>query len=95
MEIINNYISQIKLGTPVNFGFYEFKPMYVSQIPIPKATSAQQAEIAAIVDCIIEAKKADASADTSELEREIDELVYRLYELTDEEIRIVEGRDVV
>ena len=56
MEIINNYISQIKLGTPVNCGFYEFKLMYVSQIPIPKATSVQQAEIATIIDRIIEAK---------------------------------------
>jgi hypothetical protein len=30
------------------------------------------------------------AADTSEWEREIDQLVYRLYGLTDEEIKIVE-----
>jgi len=41
---------------------------------------------------IIVAKKADASADTSELEREIDELVYQLYGLTKEERKIVEGK---
>jgi|GEM_PF-1081104 len=31
-------------------------------------------------------------ADTSQLEREIDQLVYQLYGLTEEEIRIVEGK---
>ena len=33
----------------------------------------------------------DASA-TLELEREIDELVYRLYDLTEEEVRIIEEK---
>ncbi len=36
------------------------------------------------------AKRADPSADTSAWEREIDQLVYRLYGLTPEEIKIVE-----
>ena len=36
-------------------------------------------------------KKSDTSADTSVLEKEIDQLVYELYELTDEEIEIVEN----
>ena len=35
-------------------------------------------------------KRIDAGADTSALEREIDELVYALYGLTPEEIKIVE-----
>jgi hypothetical protein len=37
------------------------------------------------------AAKAKAAADTSKLERELDELVYALYGLTPEEIKIVEG----
>lgn len=48
--------------------------------------------IAEIVDKIIAAKKANPQADTTAWEREIDELVYRLYDLTDEEIKIVEGK---
>ncbi len=32
------------------------------------------------------------NADTSALERQIDEMVYKLYGLTEEEIEIVEGR---
>lgn len=40
---------------------------------------------------ILSAKQRDAEADTSALERELDELVYALYGLTPEEIQIVEG----
>ena len=43
------------------------------------------------VDRIRARKARDAAADVSALEREIDELVYALYGLTPEEIKIVEG----
>jgi hypothetical protein len=43
------------------------------------------------VEKILLAKKSDPTADTSVLEAEIDRLVYELYGLTEEEIRIVEG----
>ena len=42
-------------------------------------------------DRILAAKQRDAKADVSALERELDELVYALYGLTPEEIKIVEG----
>ena len=41
---------------------------------------------------ILAAKKKDPNADTSALERQIDEMVYKLYGLTDAEIAIVEGK---
>ena len=44
------------------------------------------------MDKIIAAKKENPKANTIAWEREIDQLVYQLYELTDEEIMIVEGR---
>lgn len=40
---------------------------------------------------IHEAKKQTPSADTTDLEKQIDQLVYQFYELTEEEIKIVEG----
>ena len=64
----------------------------VKHFPIPQANSEQQMPIIDLVDKILAAKKADATADTRELEHKIDELVYELYGLTDEEIAIVEGR---
>ena len=45
-----------------------------------------------LVDRNLAAKAADPNADTSNLENEIDRLVYGLYDLTDDEIAIVEGR---
>jgi adenine-specific DNA-methyltransferase len=71
-------------------GFYEFKPMYVGQLPIPSASRADQAALEALVDRILAAKRANPLADVSAWEREIDERVYRLYGLTPEEIKIVE-----
>lgn len=67
---------------------------YATQIPLPKAAlddPSQQAPIIKLVDKILAAKRANPNADVSALEREIDRHVYRLYGLTEEEIRIVEG----
>jgi hypothetical protein len=44
-----------------------------------------------LVERILPAKQRDAAADVSALEREIDQLVYKLYDLNPEEIQIVEG----
>ena len=64
----------------------------VKHFPISKATPEQQQPIINLVDKILAAKKADNTADTSSMEAEIDRLVYQLYGLTEEEIKIVEGR---
>ena len=63
----------------------------LSEIPIKKASDTEQNSIIAIVDKILAAKEKDPQADTSKLEREIDEKVYELYGLTDEEVKVVEG----
>jgi hypothetical protein len=59
------------------------------KVPIP--TEKQDKEICDLLDKIIEHKKQHPSADRSDLENQIDQLVYQLYELTEEEIAIVEG----
>jgi hypothetical protein len=41
-------------------------------------------------DQILSTKKQNPEADTSQLEREIDRLVYRLYNLTEVEIEIMQ-----
>ena len=47
--------------------------------------------IVKLVDRILAAKRANPQANTSKWEDEIDALVYELYGLTAEEIKIVEG----
>ncbi len=69
---------------------YFNKPL--AEIPIPSATSAQQKPIIDLVDKILSAKKNNPQADTSKEEAEIDRLVYALYGLSEDEIKIVEGR---
>ena len=70
--------------------FPQFKINELASFPIPHADKIQEEEIATIVNCILSAKKMNPQADTTALEREIDHLVYDLYGLTEEEIKIVE-----
>ena len=73
---------------------YRYKKAFLENLPLPPITSSNQSivqQIEQLVDRILAAKKQNPLSDTSELEREIDRLVYKLYDLTEEEIRIVEG----
>lgn len=62
----------------------------VKQLPILKISEEEQQPIIDLVEKILATKDADPKADTSDLEYEIDQLVYKLYELTEEEIKLVE-----
>jgi adenine-specific DNA-methyltransferase len=64
----------------------------LSDIPIKRTAPTKQTPIINLVDRILAAKAKAADADVSKLEREIDELVYSLYGLTPEEIKIVESK---
>lgn len=63
----------------------------VAPLHVVVPTVDQENVITSKVDAIIAAKKTDPDADTSTLESEIDKLVYRLYDLTPEEIAVVES----
>ncbi|MEI6196239.1 MAG: TaqI-like C-terminal specificity domain-containing protein, partial [Verrucomicrobiota bacterium] len=66
-----------------------FNP-YIETIPIPAVPSEKQMPVERLVNRILAAKAQDADADVSTLEQEIDKLVYALYALTPEEIKLVE-----
>ncbi len=72
----------------------ELKTNNLEKIPIPKITPKNQElahKITALVDKILQSKAKDPKANTQELEKEIDALVYQLYNLTDEEIKTIEN----
>ena len=71
-------------------GTVRWKKVYVQAIPIPKSSVPKQRPLVRAVDHILAAKNADSSADTGEMERQIDRLVYDLYGLSEEEIGAVE-----
>ncbi|RVY94984.1 class I SAM-dependent DNA methyltransferase [Helicobacter pylori] len=67
----------------------------IERLPIPQITEKNQELADKITDCaerILKSKAKDPKANTQELEKEIDVLVYQLYNLTDEEIKIIEDR---
>ena len=64
---------------------------YVKEFPIPVVNQQEQTEIIETVNRILDTKHHDSEADTTEMEKEIDKLVYALYDLTDDEIAIVEA----
>ncbi|MCG3068830.1 class I SAM-dependent DNA methyltransferase [Helicobacter pylori] len=72
---------------------YRYKKAFIERLPIPKITEKNQEladKIIALVDKILQTKEKDPKANTQGLEKEIDALVYQLYHLTDEEIKIIE-----
>ena len=79
-----------KFGKMQRKTFPQFKVNELADFPLPKNRKDRSSEIAKLVDRILVAKQHDAGADVSALEREIDELVYALYGLTPEEIKLVE-----
>jgi hypothetical protein len=60
-------------------------------IPIPKISPEEQKPFIEKVEKILEAKKQDPSAETSQWENEIDEMVFDLYGLSEEERGVVRG----
>lgn len=77
---------------------YRYKKAFIERLPIPKITPQNQELARKITDCaerILKSKENDPKANTQELEQEIDALVYQLYNLTDEEIKIIEeGQEI-
>ena len=71
---------------------YRLTPEFLNDFVFPDITPAQQKPIIALVDKILAAKKANPQADTSKDEAEIDRLVYALYGLSEDEIKIVKGK---
>lgn len=72
---------------------YRYKKAFIERLPIPQITEKNQEladKIIALVDKILQSKEKDPKANTQGLEKEIDALVYQLYNLTDEEIKIIE-----
>jgi hypothetical protein len=61
------------------------------QFPIKVIGKDEQSQFSLIVNKIIKAKNNDTKSNTKLLEDQIDKLIYDLYELTDEEITIVEN----
>ena len=75
-KLANYYIR--RLGVTRNGGYFEYKPMFIEQLPVP-------------VDCKF--KTIIEEAVSRRDERQIDKNVYAMYGLSSEEIHYIESRD--
>ena len=84
-KVADWYIRQ--LGVTRNGGYFEYKPMFVEQLPVPIIDEYQQKPFDEIVDKIHQLKK--QGDDTAILEEEIDNMVFQLYDFTSDEIDLI------
>jgi hypothetical protein len=83
--LISKYCTAIQNG-------FQLIWKYFGQIPIPEISIDNKKPFVDLVDQIIKAKKQDK--DSAAFEQQIDTLVYQLYDLTPDEIAIVEGSGI-
>lgn len=88
-KIVFYYIKEKYSASSYNGGTTFTKDM-INNLPIPHNYVEVFNDIIDIVKNILTLKKRDPWRDTTDLERQIDQIVYKLYWLTDEEIKIIE-----
>lgn len=71
-------------------GTRELRKVFFEPIPIRQISEKAELPFKDKISRILILKKQDPNIDTSEIEKEIDQMIYEIYNLTEEEIKIVE-----
>jgi len=77
------------LGVTRNGGYFEYKPMFIEQLPVPQISEDAQKDISDLVHLIIKKKK--TGQDTSNEENSIESVLYCLYDFNEEEINYIKS----
>jgi hypothetical protein len=80
-----------KFGKLQRGTFPQFKVNELSIFPIPKDFGKYRDDLIAKVRKIMEIKYKNPNADISQLDQEIDHIIYQLYNLTNEQVAIIEN----
>ena len=91
MFVYKRFCSSTMLGSKG----YQYNKHAIEKLSVVKIPAAERWNFTFLVEQILTAKRTNSNADISDLERKIDQEVYSLYDLTDEEIDIVEAADNV
>ena len=78
-------------GLKMSGGYLLYSAPNLLNTYIKRATILEQKTISGIVKQVVKAKKQKNTVNTCNLEKKIDHLVYQLYDLTEEEIKIIEN----
>ncbi|MGL2370640.1 DUF7149 domain-containing protein [Helicobacter pylori] len=92
-KLVTFYFKNFCGGCILGKSGYQYNKHALEKIPIPQITEKNQELAHKITDGakqILQSKEKDPKANTQRLEKEIDALVYQLYNLTDEEIKTIE-----
>lgn len=71
-------------------GYLAINKSTIEELPLMSAPRSVQDKLAGLVDEVVAAKQNDQAVDSARLEQEIDQLVYKLFSLSDEEIHAVD-----
>jgi len=88
-KLLNWYYQNI-VNNEVGEALAQVKRGHLATLPIPKINSSVFPTIESLIKEVLNLKQDNNSADTESLESKIDLLVYQLYDLTEEEIKIIE-----
>lgn len=80
----------VNTGTVLTNGYFRFKTNYILPFPMPVISNETILFLEKSVDKILETKAKDKNANIKEFEETINEIVYSLYNLTSEEIELIQ-----
>jgi hypothetical protein len=89
-KLCTYYFSNFLSTDTLQGSYSSIYPEDIRQIPIKNINVKKQENIVKIVDQILLAKKSNSKTDTTTLEKEIDLLIYKLYQLTYDEVKIID-----
>ncbi len=93
LGILNSSVVEWFMGnvsSSIQQGFLRFKKVYVEQIPVPEVSPLMRRELEPRVSRLLEL--AGQGAEAQRLEDEVNQLVYRLFDLTADEIGLIESQ---
>jgi len=89
LSIVNSKVISYFFNKLMRNGLHTL-PNNVKKLPIPIILKQQQKPFITLVDKILSTKTQNPKADTTVLENQIDELVFKLYNLTYEEVKVID-----
>lgn len=87
-KLLHYYYANIYKGTHIAGGYLHYLIGYLYSIPVAVPTKKQQSEIVVLVDKILSTKE---DGEYVALDKKIDKLIYNLYNLNEQEIKIIDS----
>lgn len=86
LAVLNSIVADFyirNLGVTRNGGYFEYKPMFIEQLPVPILSKIDKQHYVQLVETLLAARA--TKSETEAIERTIDNAVFRLYGLSVEE----------